>query len=1058
MTDLQAADAAARERIHHQHGVNMLVEASAGSGKTEALARRMADGLATGAYEVRGLAAVTFTRQAASELRGRLQLCLEKRLATAPPGERSRIEKALAELEHLFAGTIHAFCARLLRERPVEARLTPGFRELEEAEETLVALASFRRYLDGLRGDPRLACLRELAMERHELEPAFLKVCGFPEVDFPFEETPQPEMGPALERALEFRERLVALQPFVEPQTTCKLQRKMRDFRSDTHVPPRTLGRLATAFARLEGQISPPTYKFWGGSRDPEARARADAACREVEEFRERVGAPFLEAVRTWAYAPLMRLLLGGREQYARDREAAGLVNFADLLNRTAELLRTRSDVREALARKFRWLLVDEFQDTDPVQAELLMWLAAEPGTRATDWTRVPLRPGALFVVGDPKQSIYRFRRADISVYQEVRAALGEVLQLTHSFRSRPEVCDWVNGVFRELFPAGMTETQAAYAPLQPGPAEPVDCVVGVAKLTVETDETTADKVARADARLIASWIWGEVRNGRRNYGDFLVLTRNRPRIPLYVAELGRLAIPVEASYAGSVGSNPASRAMLDLLKALVDPEDGVCVVGALRGPFFGISDEELHQHVLEGGRFVASYETERGHGSVLAALARLHRMVRWTIEKTPGAAVEAILEETGALPWAATLSIGGGEAGSLLALVDRLRQAVELGGSLGDAVEDLQADSEGDMPREGVARPLEPGLRDVVRVMNLHVAKGLEAPVVILADPAGGNVFPPDIRIVRHGSSARGYLAIQDGPPWARRVLAHPPDWAWHLAEEERFRDAELDRLLYVATTRAKELLVVSRRFGNGDLRTPSWGKLGPFLRDPVPELTVPETEEVAAQVGRLDPAYDAALRAERREAVRQPTWSRRAVTAVAEEDRHLVLRLLPPPGGDHGVDGASWGSLVHRLLEAAVGGPDRSRPHLGRLAQWYAQDNPDLVALVDEAVATVEGVLASPFGQRILAGERLVEIPFAVRRDGGVLLYGILDLAVKAPEGWEIVDWKTDHRPVQELVQLYGAQVQEYARTWEGLTGERVVARRLYGVVAGEASEDCS
>src|SRR5690606_10018719 len=136
----------------------------------------------------------------------------------------------------------------------------------------------------------------------------------------------------------------------------------------------------------------------WWGNRQ-EGKERAEAAKAEVDRFRREVVLPFLGALREAAYAPLMRLLLGGREAWEEERRSAGLVNFGDLLLKAAALLRDRPDVREALGRKYRWILVDEFQDTDPVQAEVLMWLAAEPGSWS-DWTRARLRPGALFVVG----------------------------------------------------------------------------------------------------------------------------------------------------------------------------------------------------------------------------------------------------------------------------------------------------------------------------------------------------------------------------------------------------------------------------------------------------------------------------------------------------------------------------------------------------------------------------------------------------------------------------------------------------------------------------------
>lgn len=1046
MRDFTPVDAREREILETVLDRNLLVEASAGSGKTEALARRMAAGLASGAWEPEHVAAVTFTRQAASELRGRLQIRLEARLESAAPAEQVRVREALSRLEHMFTGTIHAFCARLLRERPVEAGLTPGFRELEEGEDRTLALQSFRRHLDSLGPSEGGRWLRELALAPWELEAAFLEVCGNPDVDFPAEDQPLPDLAPVREAVRDFRTELGRLCPRFQAESRCKLQQQVRSFLGRTHVVPRNLGRLAMALAELEPE-RPATPKWWDGGKPAAEEARE-----AVARFRAAVALPFLEQVRLCAYAPLMRLLLGARQAWARDRGSAGLLNYGDLLLRAATLLRERPDVREALGRKFRWILVDEFQDTDPVQAEVLLWLASEPGP-GTDWTRAPLRPGALFVVGDPKQSIYRFRRADISIYRTVRERIGEVLTLTQSFRSRPEICEWANRAFRDLLPPQLTEVQAPFAPLVPLPAEPARGHVGTGFLSVPIDVSWAGAVAREDSRAVAGWIAGEIRSGRRKPGDFLLLTRNKPRIPTYARALGDLGIPVEAAYAGRLSESPVRRAVLDLLRVLVDADDPIRVVAALRGPLFGTSDDELHRHVEAGGHFRVASEPLRGEPTVVATLSRLHAMVRKARQESPAAAVETVLEETGALAWAAAESVGGSEAGQLLDVVDRVRQALERGGSLAEAVASLEDEVE-DGPRDRPARPLEPGRRDVVRIMNLHVAKGLEAPVVILTDPAGGFVFEPTLRVVREGSRARGYMEIASSRNFQRRVLAWPPDWKSHLAEEKRYCEAERHRLLYVAATRARELLVLSRVEAH-DPPPNAWGELLRLMRGSK-DLEWTTRSHAGGGIPSLDPGADAEGRQSRREAALRPTWSREAVTATMDEQREVVLRLLERPSTSLGVDGAAWGSLVHRLLEAALSGSDQ-RADLERLARWHAFETPELEDLIPEALDLVQRVLDSDFGRRVRSAPHLVEVPFAVRRQGGALVFGIVDLAVQAPEGWQIVDWKTDRRRLADLVALYGPQVQEYARAWEGLTGRPVAYRGLYGVVEGELSEDC-
>src|SRR6266850_4955521 len=196
------ADQAARDLIRTRLYMNLLVEAGAGSGKTECLAQRMAEGVLQGCYEVEQMAAVTFTRKAAAELRGRFQLTLESALASEEdPTKRQRAQQALRHLERLFAGTIHAFCAHLLRERPVEAGVAPGFTELDEMAEIDQRRRAWRDYLDRQRalGSPALQELMAAGVRPADLDRAFDTVCNYAEVVFPVGEAPRPDLTQARE-------------------------------------------------------------------------------------------------------------------------------------------------------------------------------------------------------------------------------------------------------------------------------------------------------------------------------------------------------------------------------------------------------------------------------------------------------------------------------------------------------------------------------------------------------------------------------------------------------------------------------------------------------------------------------------------------------------------------------------------------------------------------------------------------------------------------------------------------------------------------------------------
>lgn len=1088
-------DQPVRDRLVREFDKNLLVEAGAGSGKTYSLAARMAAGIAAGSYRVEQMAAVTFTRKAAAELRGRFRLALEARLRTATSAtERVRLDAALTGIERLFAGTIHAFCAHLLRERPIDADMAPGFVELDDVENLRRQQQAWRDDVASARagGFPPMLDLLEAGVRPKDLYAAFGTLCEHEDVEFDHGSGGPPDFDATLKQVEHFWKALGTVKPDeFAPGTLCPTQQKYDEFD----------GRLANVRRqrRLAGLGS--LLSFWGTTKVTavwwSARVDRDASYGKrakelVDEFRTDVVEPFLAEWRAYVHGLAMRVLDAARRTYADARRRQNVVNYVDLLKRTATMLREAGGVRRSLQQKYRWLFIDEFQDTDPIQAEIFLMLAAdealldEGGTpdesEATcDPFTLPLRPGALFIVGDPKQSIFRFRRADIDIYTRVRQRIqdtgGEVLALTANFRSLPDVCALANTVFPPLFAAYTAPYSPAFEALDPIRHEPEHASgARVAKLTIPVAEHAADTVQQ-EAERIGAFIQAEVAAKRRAYGDFMVLARQKPRLRAYAEAFDALEIPVEVSGAGLFCKSPETRALALLLAALADPLDSVALVGVLRGPLFGLSDPELFTFRQAGGRFeltvplpeaqdakeAAALDTQ--FGPALPAMRRLQGMWLTTRRLPLAAAVERILEETGWLALASTTP-GGARAGHLVQAVDRVRQVVEDGGGLPDAADAL---NEEEVSNEAEALPLRPGRRDVVRLMNLHKAKGLEAPVVFLADPLHAFDFPTIVRVVREETRARGYLRVvkADGKPWAAATLGQPVDWDAHEREENKYRDAEKLRLLYVAGTRAKELLVVCRV--DASTKNKAWGAFEAYLAS-MPELMVPKGKADPRQVrpdlsARVRTEAEAA-RAAKHDRARQTSWavmtptgvtSRSATTERAKQvagDAEAAAAVPDTPS--HRVDaGAAWGTLIHGLLEHAMRHAAATREDLARLARWLTVETPDLRSFIPEALDLVEAVSKAPFWQEARAGaEVCVEVPFAVRIEPGqsapgvepvetpTVLRGVMDLAYRAGDGWHIVDYKTDRLEgvedsEAELRLRYGRQVGDYRDAWERVTG---------------------
>ena len=1131
MTELRLPDQSARDDIDTDLDTNILVEAGAGSGKTTSLLRRMVGLIRSGTALAPEIAAVTFTRKAAGELRERFQEELEKELVAGAPGsdESVRLRQALSSLDQLFIGTIHAFCARLLRERPLEAGLDPGFQELTEEASVKFTTGFWAAHLERLAadGDPILEHLSDVGLHPGQLERLFKEVGEQPDVEFPSEDVARPDAGEVSavrEELIRLMGQAEELMPDAEPlKGWDEVQRKVNTLRYslavigwDTDV---AFFKALSEMARRKAYKA--TQNQW--SEDPAVKARAKALGEAFSDFvaEDSASQRLLLQWRMHRYAVAIRMVVGAARAWEAERLRTGRLNFQDLLMFTVGLLRSSADARRQLGLRYRRVLVDEFQDTDPVQAEILMLLAAEPRTGAADtpsgdasvepndgpaaeqWLEVEPRPGALFVVGDPKQSIYRFRRADITVYNAVKdrfESFGRVLGLEANFRSVSGIAALVNDVFEhgEAFPPQATAYQAAFAPLLPQRANRDDRPDGVFHYLIE--ETTRDDLVSEDAGRLATWVSRRCRQGGdRKPGDFLILTKYRKDLEPYARELEARGLPVALSGV-SVGQEEEISELVCLLECLADPTDSVKLASVLVGLFFGLDFEQLLDHRVKGGRFTLTSLHNQPETDVTMALRRLHRWWDATRRAPADGVLARIADEIGLLPHAASGPLGQIRAGALLYVLDAvasstLEGSTSIAGALGAVRLALDA-------KEPEA-PLQPGRTDAVRVMNIHKAKGLQAPVVVLAAPVADRRRDPEHHVSRlDDGRAAGYLVVQTREGWTRTIHAMPPDWFEREAEERRFGEAEGVRLMYVAATRAQDELVVARRAdGKG---TSPWALLDPWLEEHGARLdsmvAEPATPRAALEEeGRV--VRDRGVGVDvRRDKKGRPGYLFRSVTSVAkateEGETQFVLELgaggpeQAPSSTSHAESeeeagasaqevmdagdpavaqrsrGFSWGTVVHGALAAAAGGlTDAELRSVGRalLVENERPLNADgEPAEVDELVTLVEMVCRSRLWERARAAEQtLVEVAFSTRvpeletaeRSGKVetkrYVEGVIDLAFREADGWTIADYKTDVGTDPDFADrklAYRRQVDMYAACWSRLTDEPVKERIIF------------
>jgi ATP-dependent exoDNAse (exonuclease V) beta subunit len=834
-------DAEARRRIREDLETTLFVEAAAGTGKTSALVGRIAALLRAGAATLDGVVAVTFTEKAAGEMKLRLRQEIEQARAQASGAEHARLAQATEQLELARIGTIHAFCAECLRERPVEAGVDPLFDVAPEDESEGLLDAAFDAWFQKALDDPPEGVRRVLrrrprgpgaAGPREALRTAAGALVEHRDFPAPWRREPFPRDA-EIDRAMQELAELGALAARAErgddylARNLAEIARFVEEARRLEAVRGRDQDGLEAGLRELAR--SRAVHWHWRGS--PSRRYAADLP-REAVLARRDAARANLERLLAAAEADLAACLREELrpvvEAYEASKRRAGRLDFLDLLVRARDLVRDCADVRQGLQRRFTHFFVDEFQDTDPLQAELLLLLAADDPEVAS-WHDVRPVPGKLFLVGDPKQSIYRFRRADVTVYTEAKRLLvargAELLQLTTSFRSVPSLQRAVNAAFAPEMRATSDGSQADYVPLSPWREEvagrptlvalPVPRPYGRYGTVTEfaIDASLPDAVGAFVDWLVRESGWKVTERGQGSpvaieSRHVCILFRRFRRFRSdvtrdYVRALEVRGVPHVLVGGRSFHAREEVLAIRNALCAIEWPEDELRVFATLRGPLFALGDDALLAFRSELGRLHPLRRLDapalapplREVAEALDLLARLHLgRNRRPVAESITRLLAAVRGHAGIAIW----PTGEQALANCLRTIDLARR-FERGGaaSFRAFVERLLAESE---RGEAEDAPVVEQGTEGVRIMTVHRAKGLEFPVVILADPTCRRARETP---TRHVDPARGLFA--------EALCGCAPHDLLDAAEVERRRDEEeAVRLAYVAATRARDLLVV--------------------------------------------------------------------------------------------------------------------------------------------------------------------------------------------------------------------------------------------------------
>jgi ATP-dependent helicase/nuclease subunit A len=1075
---------------------NVVVVAGAGTGKTTILVNRILNLLLRepNPLPITEIVALTFTNKAAAEMKQRLRAQLFRlteqtndliatfrtryHLSAEQVGERART--ALEQMEKAQIGTLHSFAAHLLRLHPLESEVDPLFQEDDGSRFKELFHSRWDRWLDdelGSAGAQHDRWRRVLAGATLDELKQFTAALAGDFVDL---------------EELERQCRLFALEGALHDWVAATHGRAaillVAQDRSKRRKAEQMLAAALQSLALLLEHGPPGLLHL---SQDERAvlekdLGKAPAGWDELafHEAASIIGLAqqFLMIDQSY-FQEVVTLVRPFLQQVRREFLSSGWISFDGLLARTKTILRDHPAVRARIKQTYRAILVDEFQDTDPVQYEIILYLGERADSYRTAWHDVDLEPGKLFIVGDPKQSIYAFRRADIEAFERVvekiRAGGGAVYSLVTNFRSEGAVLDVVNNVFDRLF-RPTEHVQPANEPLTARPQRKPEVSVSGAQLRLVTpgeddEEFDVQAATRAEAEALARWLKEELlpgttvtdrdrREGPLQPGHIALIFRKLTQAQVYLDALRRYDIVYITDGEKHFYRRQEIIDLVNLLRVIDNQYDTIALVGILRSPLGGMTDRDLLDLRQKEGfdyqqreRLASWNHPQAGMVRRLyEVLAELHQLA--PLRPVPEA-IDLIFNKLPVLELAAA-SLHGEQA------VANLRKIREMAEGLADRPHltltgfvDLMMTRVLEQPDEPESTLAEESL-DAIRVLTIHKAKGLEFPVVILPGLHQGSKNPRKGPSIHHDWSSRCYSLQMGGRLNLGAVLV---DMKMAAREE-----AEQRRLLYVGMTRARDLLILS----GGQTTKPGHDTVLSLLGETIADEGTPSADnQIRIGTSRLTRVITPAAATQRRH--RQeflsamtprpaigPILIRRQARHVEWEARRATPRKLTPSsltgrrseavsqrtaGGRYSDLARLIGVCAHAVLEQW----DFNRPRAEICCvieqachRHVAQDHPELLADVTEDLTAIfERFLSSEPYKRLQHATVLGrEVPFTMPLGEGQMMEGVIDLIYRLDGRIWIADYKTDDveaEDVQTRTSHYRPQAEMYSRAVESALG---------------------
>ncbi|MDP6821705.1 MAG: UvrD-helicase domain-containing protein [Dehalococcoidia bacterium] len=1077
-------DADARARIVEDLDSSLFVEAGAGTGKTTALVGRVTALLRRG-VPVTKLVVITFTRAAAAELREKVRIEVTEARENAEIGspEREYLDTAVREIDFAVIQTIDSFALSMLRERPLEAGLPPVIEPVDEVQAELNFDEAWSQWLDDQPDDGEFASAIAMAFRlglRTPLADLYETTRRLHDNYHLVSEHDFTESGAiprvAGQSIVEAGKWLPGMVRFCRLPEGDKLTASLEDFGSVAERLER-VGPDSEDADWLLASENVTLSQNGGRQGDWGEDASGVNACKSAKahlKYFQGLLDGELSDLRRHAVGELLGHLKVFVTGYAEERRNAGIAEFHDMLTWAVQLLED-DDARRHFQERYTYVLVDEFQDTDPLQVDLVRGLTDRDGAGQP-------APGALFVVGDPKQSIYRFRHADLPTLNRLRNEPHVDLTLiTENFRSNPSLVGWVNHVFARWMDGGGSPYQADYVALESSDNPPeTEPRFGVHLAGEALPERRIEAVRRTEmadlsrvAREVGDGRW-MVRDGdglrASRYGDLCILIPRRTALPLLERALDEHEVPYTTAGNSLIFATEDIRDLLSALTAIDDPTDQVAVVAALRSPAYACSDVDLWRWARSRNGF--NYlETLPGNdsgekGPVARAFASLRTLHNERLDTSPGVLIERFVRERRLRE----LALAGGRAeerwSRIQIVAEMARRLADAGRpSLRDFVLWGRQQAERDVRAPDAAATEE---TDVVRVMTVHAAKGLEFPIVMLTGLNSGERNRPDNALFDYNEGAASHIGVRMGSSSAY----------FESGGFDALRDQERDagkmenvRLMYVAATRARDHLIVSTYRKDNDRSSPAaliagysedaretWSPIAALSMQPgaqsLPVNAIP-------QVDALDDPE--AWEREHLELIRRMQASPVVAASSLHEPGELPKQQKTEDGQ---IEVDPWrrgraASAIGRAVHAVLQDVDLGDPYLlGALSAKHARSH-DVVDSEQEVLDLAKATLEAPVMRRAAEAdsrgrtwrESYVSAPVGHK---GVILEGYVDLLFEDDDGsLVIVDYKTDR--TNEAAELYELQLGAYAAAVRRATGRDVsqavlvFSRRAQEALAG-------